>query len=235
MREEKNKKNTNYLLDGLPLVQQKVILAQCETIHLVTGETLFEQDQLIGYVLFPLTAFIALVKSCQDHPPLETGLIGHEGMLGVTRILGVNTAPERAVVQGAGTALRLTADQFQDQLQRHPLLLKRLKFYLYIVLAQQAQSLACVRFHHIEPRLARWLLMAHDRAQANVLHLTHKFLADMLGVRRSGITIAAGLMQQNNLIAYSRGDIRVLDRKGLELIACECYAHSKTDYSRLLN
>jgi CRP-like cAMP-binding protein len=161
------------------------------------------------------------------------GLIGHEGMLGATLALGINQVPMGAVVQGDGIALRMSAAQFQRELRTTPVLLRRVHHYLYVLIVQLAQTAACTHFHEIEPRLARWLLMTHDRVQADHFHLTQEFLADMLGVRRSGVTVAAGALQERNLIQYTRGDIAILDRKGLEAAACECYGAVLKDYEQV--
>lgn len=235
MEAKKNKIITNKLLDGIPFELQKYILEECELVNLTVGEILFERGEIMPHVFFPLTGFVSLVTSIPDHSPLQMGLIGYEGMLGITQILGVNSAPDRAIVQGSGTALRLASEKFQKLLKHHSIVLQRLNDYLYILLKQQSRSLACAHFHQIELRLARWLLMTHDRAHSNNLVLTHQFLADMLGVRRSGITVAAGVLQEKNIISYTRGDIHILDRKGLELEACECYKLSKVDYIDMLS
>lgn len=235
MRTKEKQEVTNKLLDGLPDSLRKTIVAQCDIVNLTCGDILYERGQCSDYIFYPLTGYISLVTSATEHPPLELCIIGNEGMLGVSNILGVNSAPERAVVHGSGTALRLSVKQFQYQLKKFPLLLKRLNDYLYILLMQCSQSLVCMRFHQIEPRLARWLLITDDRAHSNHLHLTHLFLADMLGVRRSGITVAAGALKDKKLISYSRGNIHILDRKGLELQACECYQLMKGDYIEMLN
>lgn len=213
----------NRLIEGLPRKERNRILQHCEPVNLVFGVILCEPGQPFRHVYFPLSGFVSLVASVAGHQPLELGLIGNEGMLGVTLALGVNAAPMRAVVQSAGTALRMSAAQLRRELRDSPALLRTLNRYLYVTLAQLAQSAACTHFHEIEPRLARCLLMSHDRAHADHFHLTHKFLADMLGVRRSGVTIAAGALQQRKLIRYTRGEISILDRKGLEAASCECY------------
>ncbi|MDO9633365.1 MAG: Crp/Fnr family transcriptional regulator [Humidesulfovibrio sp.] len=215
---------SNLLLNNLPHKSRARVLEHCEPAALVFGEILCEPGRPIRHVYFPLTGFISLVATLGDHPPLEMGLIGNEGMLGATLALGVKTVPLRAVVQGAGTALRMSAAHCREELQGSPGLLRALHRYLYVQMAQLSQTAACTHFHEIEPRLACWLLMTHDRAHADHFHLTHAFLADMLGVRRSGVTIAAGALQLRGLIRYSRGEIIVLDRKGLEAASCECYA-----------
>jgi CRP-like cAMP-binding protein len=225
---------TNGLIEGLPRADRARILKGCEHVELVLGAVLCEAGQPIVYVYFPLTGFISLVASVDGHPPLEMGLIGSEGLLGVTLVLGVNLAELRGVVQGTGTALRMTGTQVRRELKRSPALRRTFSRYLYVMLSQNSQSTACIRFHHIEERLARWLLMTHDRANADFFHLTHSFLADMLGVQRSAVTIAAGALQARNLIGYTRGRIRVLNRRGLEAASCECYQAITRDYADLM-
>ena len=218
------------LIEGLPSKQRKQLLNGCEPVDLVFGNVLHEANQPIRHAYFPLSGFISLVSTMDGHPPLEMGLIGNEGMLGATLALGIGRAPMRAVVQGSGSALRIPTALFKQELLSSPALLRSLKRYLYVVMAQLSQSAACTHFHEIEPRLARWLLMTHDRAHANHFHLTHEYLAEMLGVRRSGVSIAAAALQERGLISYSRGEIQILDRAGLEQAACECYAALQADY-----
>jgi CRP-like cAMP-binding protein len=225
---------TNRLIESLPGRERRRLLKYCEAIDLVFGCTLCEQDQHFRYVYFPLTGFISLVTVLGDHPPLEIGLIGNEGMLGATLILQLSAAPMRAIVQGSGTALRITTAHLRRELLHCPSLLRKLNHYIYILMVQLSQTVACTHFHEIEPRLARWLLMTHDRANSDHFHLTHEFLATMLGVRRSSITIAAGALQQRKLIHYTRGEIHILNRTGLEAASCECYNAALADYSRLL-
>lgn len=223
----------NRLIDGLPHKLRDRILNRCQTIELTFGTVLCEPDRELRFVYFPLTGIISLVATVAGHPPLEIGLIGNEGMLGTTLVLGVNSARLRGVVQGSGTALRLGVSQLQRELKQSLVLQSTLQRYVFVLLAQLAQTTACTRFHEIKARLARWLLLTHDRAHADHIHLTHQYLADMLGVQRSAITIAAGALQRRKLIRYSRGDIRILDRRGLEAASCECYQALVDDYSRL--
>ena len=218
------------LIEGLPSKQRKQLLNGCEPVNLVFGNVLQEANQPIRHVYFPLSGFISLVTTLDGHQPLEMGLIGNEGMLGASLALGIGQAPMRAVVQGSGSALRISSQLFKQELLSSPALLRVLKRYLYVVMAQLSQSAACTHFHEIEPRLARWLLMTHDRAHADHFHLTHEYLAEMLGVRRSGVSIAAAALQARGLISYSRGQIYILDRAGLEQAACECYAVLQADY-----
>ncbi|MGQ0700016.1 MAG: Crp/Fnr family transcriptional regulator [Panacagrimonas sp.] len=223
----------NRLIEGLPRAERKKLLDRCETVDLVFGTVLCEPDQPFRHVHFPLSGFISLVAPLTGHQPLEMGLIGNEGVLGATLVLGVNEVPLRALVQGSGSALRMTTVQFRKELHGSPALLRILNRYLYVLMAQLAQTAGCTRFHEVEARLSRWLLMTHDRAHADHFHLTHDFLAGMLGVRRSGITIAAGALQDRGLISYTRGEISIIDRKGLEAASCECYAAVIEDYARL--
>ena len=223
----------NRLIESLSPEVRQQMLQTCELVNLTSGTVLCEPDQPFRYMYFPLTSFITLVTTLRDHQPLEMGLIGNEGMLGATLALGVNSAPMLAMVQGTGTALRMTADQLQQQLHSNPELTRTFNRYLYVLMAQLTQTAACAHFHEIEPRLARWLLMAHDRAHADYFHFTQEFLASMLGVRRSGITVAAGLLQERKLIQYTRGKISILDRLGLESVACECYEAVTKDYAKL--
>jgi CRP-like cAMP-binding protein len=224
----------NLLIERLPRKERNGILKRCEPAELVFGTTLCEPSQPFQHVYFPLSGFISLLITINGHQPVETALIGNEGMLGATLALGVNTAPERAVVQGAGTALRMTVAQCQMELRGSTNLLRIFNRYLYVQIAQLSQTGACTHFHKIGPRLVRWLLMTHDRAHADHFYLTHEYLADMLGVRRSSITIAAGALQRKKLISYSRGEIIILDRKGLEAASCECYDIMSDHYARLL-
>ncbi|MGA6108937.1 Crp/Fnr family transcriptional regulator [Pseudomonas solani] len=225
----------NLLLDGLPHKERNRVMPLCEPVELVFGSILCEPERPFRYLYFPLDSFISLVATLGQHHPLELGLIGNEGMLGATLALGVNAAPSRAVVQGSGSALRISASQLRQILRECPHLLRTLRRYLYVMLTQLAQNAACGHFHEVEPRLARWLLMTHDRAHADHFHLTHEYLADMLGVRRSGVTIAAGALQLRQLIHYSRGQITILDRSGLEAAACECYDLLSAGYARLFS
>jgi CRP-like cAMP-binding protein len=222
----------NRLIEILPRQVRNRILNSCEAVNLAFGAVLCEANQRLRYVYFPLAGFISLVALVEQHPPLEIGLIGNEGMLGATLALGVPGARLRGVVQGPGTALRMTARQFRGELRSSRALRRRVNHYLFVLLAQQSRSIACSRFHEIKPRLACWLLMTHDRAHADHFRLTHQYLADMLGVQRSAVTIAAGALQRNKLIRYSRGTIIILDRRGLEAASCECYQAVIEDHQR---
>jgi CRP-like cAMP-binding protein len=223
----------NYLLQGLPVILRKEFIAACEPVALDFGRWLYEPGQPLDYAYFPLTGFISLLNTINPQHPLELGLIGNEGMLGATLILGVNSMPLGALVQGDGTALRIHHKKLSQLVQHSKPLQIQLNCYLYVVIAQLAQSAACIHFHDIEQRLARWLLMTHDRAHANHFHLTQEFLADMLGVRRSSVTTAANSFQARRIIHYRRGNIQILNREGLESLCCVCYEIEKQSYTSI--
>lgn len=224
----------NCLLATLPAADRQHLFEHCEPIDLAFAEVLYLAGERISHVYFPIDSFISLVTSVNVNSGLEVGLIGNEGVVGVSLILGVDIAPFQALVQGAGSALRITTPLFLQKLERSPALQQKLKRYLYVSMSQIAQTAACNHFHRVEERLARWLLMTHDRAHTDTFHVTHIFLAYILGVRRVGITKAALSLQQQNLISYRRGDITILDRAGLEAAACKCYRTGKVTYERIL-
>lgn len=221
----------NQLIEMLPGAAKNRLLAECERVPLRLSERLDEPDQASNHVYFPVDAFVSLVALIDGHPGLELGMVGREGMVGVQLVLGVNPAPLRALVQGPGCAWRMAAASFQTELAGSPSLQIMLNRYLYVLMAQMARSATCLRFHLILPRLARWLLMSQDRAQAADLQVTHEFLAYMLGVRRVGVTQAAGSLQRQGLITYHRGHVSVLDRAGLEAAACSCFAKDRLIYA----
>jgi CRP-like cAMP-binding protein len=224
----------NHLIELLPRRDRARLLALCQPVQLQLAQVLTERGALTRHVWFPVEAFISLVAQIDPHPGLEVGMVGREGMLGAPLALGVSVVPLRSVVQGAGSAWRAAAGPFKAELARSPALRQLLQRYLYVRMAQLAASAPCLRFHLIGPRLARWLLMSQDRAHADQFHITHEFLAYMLGVRRVGITVAAGGLQRDGLIRYHRGEITVLDRAGLMAAACPCYAGDCAAYAQHL-
>ena len=213
----------NNLLSALPHRERDRVLALCEHVTLTRDEILGEPGERIDYVYFPIDSFISLLTELDKHEALGVALVGCEGMLGTSLVLGVHTSPLRARVQGTGTALRMKAADFQRILLEAPILERQLRLYLHVLFAQVAQTAACAAFHVVEVRLACWLLMTHDRVHGDRFYLTHDLLSRMLGVRRSGVTAAAGVLHGRKLINYTRGRIAVLDRKGLERASCGCY------------
>jgi CRP-like cAMP-binding protein len=230
----------NSLITALPASQQARLLRAGEPVELASGDVLCEAGQPYRHAYFPHSGLISEMSALDGHNPLEMGLIGQEGMLGATVLLGTAEAPLQARVQGPGLAMRIPIARLRHELRDSPALQRILGRYLYLRLAELSLTAACMRFHQIDQRLARLLLLTHDRAQADHFRLTHETLADMLGVRRSGVTVAAGALQADGLIGYSRGEITILDRPGLESASCECYGklnghrdHLLTDNSRV--
>jgi CRP-like cAMP-binding protein len=174
-------------------------------------------------VYFPSQSLVSLLTLVEGHLALEVGMVGREGMVGIPLALGVEVSPVRALVQGAGPALRMSADRFRKELPRNPALQRELHRYVHVMMAQISQTAGCTRFHVVEARLARWLLMTRDRVRSGRFRMTHDFLSHMLGVRRVGVTEAASALQRRKLIEYSRGNIRILDDRGLEAACCSCY------------
>jgi CRP-like cAMP-binding protein len=224
----------NHLIELLPKAGRRALLALCEPVDLVLSDMLCVSGEKPRYAYFPVNGIISLVTAIDGKPVLEVGMVGREGMVGAELVLGVLRSPLHAVVQGAGKAWRVPSATFRRELANNAALRRCLDSYLYVLMAQLGSSAACLRFHLIGPRLARWLLMMHDRAHSDSFHVTHEFLAYMLGVRRVGITSAAGHLQRKDLIEYRRGQLMVLDRKGLEAEACGCYATDRRAYSTLL-
>ncbi|HEU0203511.1 MAG TPA: Crp/Fnr family transcriptional regulator [Burkholderiaceae bacterium] len=214
----------NSLLAALPRAEYQRLFADLEPLTLKFGEVLHEPRAPIRYVYFPIDCVICLLTTVESNEVTEVGLVGYEGMVGVSLVLGVDVATVRALVQAGGTAMRMRAARFHQVFRQCLPLQHALYRYAHAKLALARQTAACSRFHSAEARLARWLLMTSDRVRSEEFFLTHVFLADMLGVRRETITEAASSLHQRDLISYCRGHIRILDRKGLEAASCRCYA-----------
>lgn len=225
----------NHLIESLLRKDRLCLLALCEPVQLTLAEVLCKPGEPTRHAYFPTDSVISLVTRLDSDLGLEVGMVGREGMLGVQLALGVVAAPLGALVQGPGAAWRIGAAALRRELARSDALQRSLNRYLCVLLAQMAASAACLRFHPIAPRLARWLLMSRDRSGSDSLHVTHEYLAYMLGVRRVGITNAAGNLQRKGLIEYSRGNLVVLDPHGLEAAACDCYAAERRAYAESLH
>jgi CRP-like cAMP-binding protein len=226
--------NENRLIELLPGKDRERVLASCDAVQLGHGEVLCECATPTRHVYFPVDGSISLVTQTHEHSGIEVGMIGREGMLGAQLVLGVMSEPLLAQVQGPGMAWRIGTLAFRRELAASTALRNALNRYIYVLMAQLARSAACLRHHQIGPRLARWLLMSQDRAHADHFHVTHEALADRLGVRRVGVTHAAGTLQDEGLIAYHRGAVSVLDRGGLEAAACACYASDQRTYAEVM-
>jgi CRP-like cAMP-binding protein len=214
---------SNSLLAALPRKAYERLLPGLNPVELVFGDVLYEAGEPIRDVYFPSQSLVSLLTLVEGHLPLEVGLVGREGMVGIPLALGVNVSPVRALVQGAGPALKMNASRFRTELSGSPPLQRELHRYVHAIMAQISQTAGCNRFHVVEARLARWLLMTRDRMRSGRFRMTQEFLSHMLGVRRSGVTEAASALQRHKLIQYSRGNIRILDHRGLESACCSCY------------
>jgi CRP-like cAMP-binding protein len=214
----------NQLIELLPDKARRRILGIAEQVQLVQSAVLGGAGEPTRYVYFPINGFISLVTSIDGKPVLEVGMVGREGMCGAQVALRVLTQPLHALVQGAGTAWRMPISAFRRELDQCAPLQSIIGRYLYVLMSQLACAAACTRFHQIDARLGRWLLMMHDRAHGDTFGVTQEFLSFMLGVRRVGISAAAASLHRKGLIKYSRGRMTLLDRKGLEAVSCSCYA-----------
>jgi CRP-like cAMP-binding protein len=222
----------NRVLASLPAREYKRLQTHLEPIELTFGQVLYEPGKAMRYVYFPIDCLVSLLTAVDKRRTLEVGMVGNEGMAGMPFILGMGVSGVRAIVQGAGTALRMASAPFRIEFDRNPSLQGALYRYTYALMAQVSQTAACNRFHEAEPRLSRWLLMTRDRVGSDEFPLTHEFLAHMLGVRREGVTEAASALKRRKLISYNRGKIRILDVRGLKASSCSCYQIVKTVFDR---
>jgi CRP-like cAMP-binding protein len=227
---------TNLLLSALPASALRRLLGEEQPARLKLSHPLFERGQRVRHVYFPIDSFVSLLtpRAHDGSAPLEVGLVGNEGMVGNWLLLGVEAAPLSALVQGGGLAWRVDASTFRREIGGSRRLRDVFDRYLYVQLVQLAQTASCTRFHVVESRLARWLLMTRDRAHSREFRVTQQFLAYMLGVRRAGVTRAAASLKRRKLIRYSRGAIEIVDESGLEKAACSCYATDRETYARVL-
>ena len=219
-----NRKIANSLLAALPGKNYRHLLSGLEPVVLNFGDVLYESGQKIRHVYFPGNALVSLLTLVEGRMALEVGMVGREGLVGLPLAMGTDVSSVRALVQGAGTAMRMKSGRFSREILKNPRLRQEVYRYANALMAQVSQTAACNRFHVVVARLARWLLMTRDRVRSDEFRLTQEFLSHMLGVRRVGVTKAARTLQDRKLIDYSRGTIKILDDKGLEAAACECYA-----------
>jgi CRP-like cAMP-binding protein len=213
----------NALLEEATSVRRSSLSPLLTPTLLTLGDVLHEAHESIRYVYFPVDCLVSLLLPQNHHRPLEVAMVGNEGMVGVPLALGMRTSLVQAVVQASGSAWRMNARAFHEQLSQRSPLRRHIDGYIHALIGQLTQSTACNAFHPVEARCARWLLMARDRLRVDEFELTQEALAQKLGVRRVGITVAAGNLQRNGCIAYSRGRIRILDPQRLAAAACECY------------
>lgn len=231
---EKIKNPINQILKALPNSQYQRIASHLKQVNLSSGEILLEPGEEVREIYFPQTAMISLVSIMMDGSTTEIGLIGNEGMVGLPAILGGKSTTSRSIVQIAGVALKVPAEIILREFHRGEKLQQLVLLYTQALLTQVSQSAACNRQHKIEERLARWLLSVQDCVLQDELPLTQEFIANMLGTRRSGVTVAAGILQQAGIIRYSRGRITILNREDLEARSCECYRLVQNEFLRLL-
>lgn len=224
----------NQLLAVLPEVEWARIEPYLVEVDLPLGQVIYESGGQLEHVYFPTTSIISLLYVMEDGASAEIAIVGHEGIVGVSLFMGGETTPSRAIVQSAGRAWRLNAGMLKDEFNRAGPMQRLLLRYTQALITQMAQTAVCNRHHSIDQQLCRWLLLSVDRLPSNELRMTQELIANMLGVRRSGVTAAALKLQNAGLIRYSHGHITVLDRPGLEAHVCECYAVVKREFDRLL-
>jgi CRP-like cAMP-binding protein len=229
------REHKNHLLASLPDSVWKHWLPQLEAVQMPLGEVLYESGVTLSHVYFPTTAIVSLLYVMEDGASAEIAVVGNEGIVGISLFMGGGSTPSRAVVQSAGLGLRLKARALKDEFNRAGPVLHLLLRYTQALITQMAQTAVCNRHHSLDQQLCRWLLLSLDRLQGDDLVMTQELIANMLGVRREGVTESALKLQTAGLIRYARGHITVLDRAGLELRTCECYAVVKKEYDRLLS
>src|SRR5450631_758960 len=224
----------NHLLAALPDAEWARWASLLERVQMPLGQVLYESGVALGYVYFPLTSIVSLLYVMENGASAEIAVVGNEGIVGVSLFMGGESTPSRAVVQSAGLGCRLKAKIMKEEFDRAGPVLHLLLRYTQALLTQMAQTAVCNRHHSLDQQLCRWLLLSLDRLQGDELIMTQELIANMLGVRREGVTEGALQLQKEGLIRYARGHISVLDRKGLEKRTCECYAVVKREYDRLL-
>jgi CRP-like cAMP-binding protein len=224
----------NRLLAALPAEVQERLIPFLELVPLPLGKVIYESGDALRHVYFPTDSIVSLLYVMESGASAEISVVGNEGLIGVAVFMGGESTPSRAIVQSAGYAYRLPGQRLKDEFNRHGDMLQLMLRYTQALITQMAQTAVCNRHHSIDQQLCRWLLLSLDRLPSNQLTMTQELIANMLGVRREGVTDAAGKLQRQGAIEYSRGHIKVLDRPKLEQLSCECYAVVKTETDRLL-
>jgi CRP-like cAMP-binding protein len=224
----------NLLLSALSSGEYEHLLPALELVRLPRDAVLYETGRAIRYAYFLIAGMVSLLSVTEDGRTIEVGMIGHEGLVGIPVILGISIAPYRTTVQIPASALRIRADRLRGEFNRGGTLQAMLLKYTHTLITQLSQSAVCNRFHTAEERLCRWLLISRDRVHSNTISLTQETISQMLGVPRTGVTLTAGLLQQNGLIRYRRGKITILDPRGLEDTACECYRVIREEFEHFL-
>jgi CRP-like cAMP-binding protein len=228
------KSKINYLLSSLPADVYARLVPNLELVALPLGKVLYESGDTLRHVYFPVDCIVSLLYVMEDGASAEISVVGKEGIIGIALFMGGDSTPSRAIIQSGGYAYRLLAQKFKDEFNRHSEMLMLLLRYTQSLITQMAQTAVCNRHHSIDQQLCRWLLLSLDRLPTNRLAMTQELIANMLGVRREGVTEAAGKLQKMGVIEYSRGQITVLDRTQLEELSCECYAVVKKETDRLM-
>jgi CRP-like cAMP-binding protein len=226
---------TNTLIDTLPRTARNRLLSICESVDLISGNVVSGSDSPTRHVYFPTGSIISLLTSSKDSPVLEVGMVGSEGMLGLQVVLAVGSVPLQASVRAPGTAWRVATEPFNRELGGSRALQRSLNCYLQVTLLQFTAEARCVRFHQINQRLARWLLMTHDRTHADSFNMTQALIAHLMGVRRVGIAKAAATFQRRGMISYVRGVLTIVDREALESESCGCYETAQNNYARFMS
>ncbi len=229
---ESNSPVSNRILAALSVRAYQNMLPKMERIALIFAENIYQPGDIIHHIYFPESGIVSLLSAVERHSALEVGIVGSEGMVGLPVFLGVKTSNTLALVQGAGFAFKISTEDFLDECDRGSELPHLLQRFTHSLMTQISQSAACNRFHQTESRLARWLLMTHDRMHQDEFQITQEFLSNMLGVRREAVNKSATNFQQQQLISYSRGNMTILNRDGLEQIACSCYQIIKKEYNQ---
>ena len=224
----------NRLLAALPVAEYGRITSNLRHVSFALGEVVYEFGEQMDYVYFPTTSIVSLLYTMENGSSAEMGLTGNDGIVGIALFMGGGTMPNRAIVQSAGSALKMKARVLQNEFARGGKFQKVLLRYTQALITQISQTAVCNRLHSVEQQLCRWLLLSHDRVPADDLVMTQELIADMLGVRREGVTVAAGNLQDGGAISYVRGHIKILNRQKLEETVCECYQVVRAEFDRLI-